>query len=291
MKSKYLALVLVVVLILGGIAACSQAQNQEGQQEPQDLNVRQTEPVDVEEPADVEEPVETEPQDEPEASESVEPSETASPEEQEAVESKEPVPEEPEEAQLFEDCNETVYATGTVNIREETSTSSTKLGSLNKGDSITRIGIGLTGTTAEGWSKVQLSDGTIAYMVSSYLSTTKPATGGNGGGSGSGSGSGTQNPDGTIHITPPPSDGSGGNPSGQSGTVWDQAFYDTLTPEQQEAYRNMTDAARKSMQHNIEQHRRLSEEGWSEGGGYGAGDLDEGLMETWSHISVGGGGN
>lgn len=79
------------------------------------------------------------------------------------------------EVKLFEDCDyEVVYAVDTVNIRASYSVNSDKLGSLSRGQSITRIGIGIN--DAEGWSKVQLSDGTIAYMVSSYLSTTKPAT-------------------------------------------------------------------------------------------------------------------
>lgn len=81
-----------------------------------------------------------------------------------------------EEIQLFVDCNEVVYAVDQVNIRAGYSVDSNKLGSLSRGQSITRIGNGIQGTEAEGWSKVQLSDGTIAYMVSSYLSTTKPTT-------------------------------------------------------------------------------------------------------------------
>lgn len=81
-----------------------------------------------------------------------------------------------EEIRLFVDCNEVVYAVDQVNIRASYSVDSNKLGSLARGQSITRIGNGIQGTEAEGWSKVQLSDGTIAYMVSSYLSTTKPTT-------------------------------------------------------------------------------------------------------------------
>lgn len=81
-----------------------------------------------------------------------------------------------EEVQLFVECNEVVYAVDQVNIRASYSVNSNKLGSLSRGQSITRIGNGIQGTEAEGWSKVQLSDGTIAYMVSSYLSITKPTT-------------------------------------------------------------------------------------------------------------------
>ena len=79
-----------------------------------------------------------------------------------------------EQVQLFTDCNETVYATGTVNIRASYTADSEKLGSLNKGDSVTRTGTAITGTEAEGWSRVELSDGTVAYISSKYLSTTKP---------------------------------------------------------------------------------------------------------------------
>lgn len=76
------------------------------------------------------------------------------------------------EAQLFIACNETVYATGTVNIRASYTVNSAKLGSLVRGQTITRTGIGIN--EAAGWSQVCLADGTTAYMVSSYLSTTKP---------------------------------------------------------------------------------------------------------------------
>ncbi len=78
------------------------------------------------------------------------------------------------EVQLFAECNEVVYALDQVNIRASYSTSSTRLGSLTRGQSITRIGTAIPGTEAEGWSRIQLSDGTIAYIVSSYLSTSKP---------------------------------------------------------------------------------------------------------------------
>ncbi len=83
-------------------------------------------------------------------------------------------PQEAEQVQLFTDCNETVYATGTVNIRASYTADSEKLGSLNKGDSVTRTGTAITGTEAEGWSRIQLSDGSIVYVSNQYLSTTKP---------------------------------------------------------------------------------------------------------------------
>lgn len=75
------------------------------------------------------------------------------------------------EVKLFNDCNETVYATETVNIRSSYSASSNKLGSLTKAQSIKRTGTG-TGAAA-GWSRVEFN-GKEAYINSSYLSTTKP---------------------------------------------------------------------------------------------------------------------
>ena len=68
----------------------------------------------------------------------------------------------------YKEVNETVYANTTVNIRKGPGTEYDKLGSLNKGDSITRVGIG-----DNGWSKVEYN-GSIAYMFSEYLQTTKP---------------------------------------------------------------------------------------------------------------------
>ena len=74
----------------------------------------------------------------------------------------------------FTDCNETVWATGTVNLRSGPSTEDDKVGSLNKNQSVTRIGIG-TGDYSS-WSKVKLSDGSEVYVASNYLTTTKPAS-------------------------------------------------------------------------------------------------------------------
>lgn len=82
-------------------------------------------------------------------------------------------PQEAEQVQLFTEVNETVYATGTVNLRSGPSTAHDKVGSLNKSDSVTRVGIGTA--DAEGWSRIQLSDGSLVYVSNKYLSTTKPA--------------------------------------------------------------------------------------------------------------------
>ena len=125
-------------------------------------------------------------------------------------------PQEPvEEVQLFTDCNETVYATGTVNLRASWSAESEKLGSLNAGQSITRTGVSISGTEAEGWSRIQLTDGRIVYVSNKYLSTTKPAVQSSGGGSTTqtkpqgqqGQQGQTQQPTGSQQQTPPSSGG------------------------------------------------------------------------------------
>lgn len=76
--------------------------------------------------------------------------------------------------ELFKSVNETVYATEKVNIRESYSATSTKLGQLTRGQSVTRIGVG-QGEVSD-WSQVRLSDGRIAYINSKYISTTKPVS-------------------------------------------------------------------------------------------------------------------
>lgn len=74
----------------------------------------------------------------------------------------------------FSEVNEAVWATGTVNLRSGPSTNDEKVGQLQKGNSVTRVGIG-TGDYVD-WSRVQLSDGSIVYVASTYLTTTKPTT-------------------------------------------------------------------------------------------------------------------
>ena len=173
MKSKYLALGLSVVLALS-LVSCGGQQAQEPQEPAQDI--QQAEPVTTEptaEPMEVKQevkatdtrsaPVEGEQDTENE----VDPAGTAG--------EAEPV------VELFTEVNETVYATDTVNIRSSWSAESEKLGSLNKGDSVTRTGISIEGTEAEGWSRIQLSDGRIVYVSNKYLSVTKPTTQSSGG--------------------------------------------------------------------------------------------------------------
>ena len=71
-------------------------------------------------------------------------------------------------APSFSSVNETVYATTSVNVRSSYSTSSSVVGSLNEGDSVTRTGKG-----SNGWSKVTYN-GQTAYINSDYLTTKKP---------------------------------------------------------------------------------------------------------------------
>ena len=73
----------------------------------------------------------------------------------------------------FTAVDETLYATGTVNLRSGPGTSYDKVGSLSIGATVHRVGIG-TGT-ADGWSQIELSDGTLVCVSSNYLSFTKPA--------------------------------------------------------------------------------------------------------------------
>lgn len=74
----------------------------------------------------------------------------------------------------FTSVNETVYATGTVNVRESYSASSKQLGQLKEGDSVKRIGVSKTaGTDKLWWSKVEYN-GKTGYVISSKLTTTKP---------------------------------------------------------------------------------------------------------------------
>ena len=70
----------------------------------------------------------------------------------------------------FTDVNETVYATGTVNVRSGPSTDNKKLGQLKKGDSVKRTGVG-----DNGWSRVEYEEKT-AYVFTAYLSTKNPTS-------------------------------------------------------------------------------------------------------------------
>lgn len=195
-------------------------------------------------------------------------------------------PQEPvEEVQLFTDCNETVYATGTVNLRSSWSAESEKLGSLNKGDSVTRTGISIEGTEAEGWSRIQLSDGRIVYVSNKYLSATKPTTQSSGGGGSTtqtkpqgqqGQQGQTQQPTGSQQPT--------GGQTSQNKDGWDQSFYDTLTPEQKAVYEGLSASSRNQMKNNILNQREREANGWTVDHGD---PTEEDLKNAWSNIQMG----
>ena len=186
-------------------------------------------PVDTstQEPAATPEPIkDTAPKLEPEQT-------SASPvENEDAQPPEEAESQEAEQVQLFTDCNETVYAIGTVNIRASYTADSEKLGRLNKGDSVTRTGIGTA--EAEGWSRIQPSDGSIVYVSNKYSSTTKPSTGGDN----------TQNkPSGGQQQTQPSSGGQQQTPADTQGptpgyNLWENddsnVVIDTRTEEQKQ---------------------------------------------------------
>lgn len=81
-----------------------------------------------------------------------------------------------ETAPSFSNVNETVYCTSDgVNVRSSYSTSSSVLGSLSKNESLKRTGVATKAVNGITWSKVTYN-GKTAYVSSSYLTKTKPAT-------------------------------------------------------------------------------------------------------------------
>lgn len=72
----------------------------------------------------------------------------------------------------FKQVNETVYATASVSLRSSYSTTSSVVTTLAKDQSITRTGISEDGT----WSRVVTANNTVAYVQSSYLTTTAPTS-------------------------------------------------------------------------------------------------------------------
>lgn len=78
------------------------------------------------------------------------------------------------QAPSFTTVNETVYVTEDgINVRSSYSTSSKSVGSVNKGDKLTRIGVATTSINGIKWSKVKYNNQT-AYITSAYLTTEKP---------------------------------------------------------------------------------------------------------------------
>lgn len=76
-------------------------------------------------------------------------------------------------AAAYADANEVVFAVSAVNIRTGPGTEHEIIGVLRTGRSIRRMAIG-----SNGWSKVMF-EGKVAYIHSSYLSTSRPDSVGN----------------------------------------------------------------------------------------------------------------
>ena len=75
----------------------------------------------------------------------------------------------PSELPAITDKDDTVYATAAVNVRDYPSAqTSNVINVLSAGQAVKR-----TGVTSTGWSRVELSNGTVGYVSNSYLSTSK----------------------------------------------------------------------------------------------------------------------
>lgn len=70
----------------------------------------------------------------------------------------------------YEEVNETVFASETVNVRASASEESDRLGAIYMGESATRIGVG-----SNGWSKISYN-GQEGYVMSQYLTTDGAVT-------------------------------------------------------------------------------------------------------------------
>ena len=206
-SNRIAALALAGVMVLG-LVACS----------PTDPEPTDTSTPEVTEPADTSMPEETEPQ------ETVEPTDDTEPVEPTTTE----IPD------LFTSVNETVYATTTVNIREGFSADTDKVGSLSKGQSVVRTGIG-TGD-AEGWSEVEFN-GQTAYISSEYLSLTKPAAQSSGSNSGSSGGQTSQSKPSTGTSSGQQSSGSSGGQTQtqQPSTSGGNSYRDTAIPPEMQS--------------------------------------------------------
>ena len=143
-------------------------------------------------------------------------------------------PVEAEPTYSFTSVNETVYATTTVNIREGFSADTDKVGSLGRGQSVKRVGIG-TGD-AEGWSEVEFN-GQTAYISSEYLSLTKPAAQSSGSNSGSSEGQTSQSKPSTGTSSGQQSSGSSGGQTQiqQPSTSGGNSYRDTAIPPEMQS--------------------------------------------------------
>ncbi len=177
---KALIFLLSASLIVAALASCGA----EAPKEEPTKNLTQSTQTDTPAASTPASEPEQKPEQEPEQEPTTAPEQTPEPEpEPEQEPTPEPEPEEtpeetqPTEPQLFTEVNETVYVidTDSLNLRSGPGTSYDKVGSLSWGQSATRTGVGIAGTEADGWSSIQLSDGSTVYVSSKYISTTKPA--------------------------------------------------------------------------------------------------------------------
>ena len=169
---KVLIFCLSAALLLLSLTACHKPQADQPT-EPDPPQTVTTTQADVSTPEPLADPKPEPPEQAPASPDQLSDTIPAAPDEVEDTQPPEETePQEAEQVQLFTEVNETVYATGTVNLRSGPSTAHDKVGSLNKSDSVTRVGIGTA--EAEGWSRIQLSDGSLVYVSNKYLSTTKP---------------------------------------------------------------------------------------------------------------------
>ena len=169
---KVLIFCLSAALLLVSLTACHKPQADQPT-EPDPPQTVTTTQADVSTPEPLADPKPEPPEQAPASPDQLSDTIPAAPDEVEDTQPPEETESQEDEVQLFTDVNETVYATGTVNLRSGPSTAHDKVGSLNKSDSVTRVGIGTA--DAEGWSRIQLSDGSLVYVSNKYLSTTKPA--------------------------------------------------------------------------------------------------------------------
>lgn len=200
-KQRLLAIALSVTLVMG-LSACGAKPTE--QTEPQEPDASMSDPVSADEPkqADTSEPDAQETAGGEDAG-TVEPVNSIAP-----VEAVDPV----EADSGWTEVNETVYAVSTVNVRSGAGADTDKVGSLAKGESVTRTGIGTDANA--GWSRVEFS-GAVSYISSDYLSTEKPvATSGNSSSSG-----GSQTPPSTPQT---------GDTQGSSGGSGEKSVGDIL---------------------------------------------------------------
>ena len=169
---KVLIFCLSAALLLVSLTACHKPQADQPT-EPDPPQTVTTTQADVSTPEPLADPKPEPPEQAPASPDQLSDTIPAAPDEVEDTQPPAETESQEDEVQLFTEVNETVYATGTVNLRSGPSTAHDKVGSLNKSDSVTRVGIGTA--EAEGWSRIQLSDGSIVYVSNKYLSTTKPA--------------------------------------------------------------------------------------------------------------------